>query len=227
MIFRFSTLKAFTDSMRPKNIAFKNAFAQFRYKLGSKWNSQIFNGQISRRSYASYVYFDGPTSGPRYSFSTWYNSKYIKIGAVAVLFIGLTHIEKAPVTKRRRLMLCPQWVENKVGQMSYRSIMAEYGNYVLPENSLTAIKVKNVMRRLIYAAQHYHDPETGEEQNLFEDLHSKSIPVTDWKIHVIDDVAMHRETPNAFVIGDGKVFVFRSILPLCLSLIHISEPTRH
>lgn len=215
MLFRLSSLRAFPKYKNPQNAAFKGVFTQLKYKAGIKSNYSYFYGNNSRRLYASYVYFDGKSTGPRFPFNAWYSSRYFTIGAAVLLFIGFTHIEKAPVTKRKRLMLCPQWLEKKVGQMSYKSIMAEYGNYVLPDNSLTSIKVKNVMKRLIYAAQHYHDPETGEEQNLFEDMHTRSIPVTDWKIHVIDDVAMRRETPNAFVIGDGKVFVFRSILPLC------------
>jgi Zn-dependent protease with chaperone function len=34
----------------------------------------------------------------------------------------------------------------------------------------------------------------------------------EWEIHVIDDP---RAPPNAFVLPGGKVFVFRSILPIC------------
>ncbi|VEU19763.1 DEKNAAC100765 [Brettanomyces naardenensis] len=102
-----------------------------------------------------------------------------------------------------------------MAKMSYNSIMAQYNKYILPANSPTSIRVRKVMNRLIFAAEHYNDPDTGTPENLFENMKGRNIPAEDWKIHVIDDIAMHQESPNAFVIGDGKVFVFRSILPLC------------
>lgn len=188
---------------------FRPHFSASRGKRG------FFSGN---RRYANYVYFDGPR-GNRGGYNNFFfgsrPKKYVTYTAVIFGLICATHVEQAPVTHRRRLMLCPRWVEDDVGKMSYRSIMSQYGDWMLPERSPTAIRVKRVMGRLIYAAQNYHDPDSGKVVNLFEDLNRKTIPVTDWKIHVIDDVAMGRETPNAFVIGDGKVFVFRSILPLC------------
>ncbi|QPG76577.1 hypothetical protein FOA43_003968 [Brettanomyces nanus] len=188
---------------------FSSAFKRFSRRQFSN-NVHFF----SRRQ-ASYYYFDKPRSTTQGLFLTPQHKKFLTYAGIILGVIVVSHIEEAPVTHRKRLMLCPQWLEDDLGKISYRSIMAQYGRYVLPDNNSTAIRVRKVMSRLIHAAENYRDPETGQPQNLFTSMGGKSIPFNEWKIHVIDDVAMRQETPNAFVIGDGKVFVFRSILPLC------------
>lgn len=135
-------------------------------------------------------------------------------GAVVVFFI-LSHIEKAPVTHRYRLMVTANWVEDMFTASSFRQVMSQYGQYILPENHPISRRVRKIMVRLISAAHDYTDPETGERINLFTSLGRSDIPLDEWEFFVIDDVSMGQPSPNAFVIGGGKVFIFRSILPIC------------
>lgn len=182
--------------------------------------------QYRRRGTPTYVYFDGSgrQSYNRWSYFNWYNNfKNMSVqqkrvvysfGAVVFFFI-VTHIEEAPVTHRYRLMITAEWVENFVTNQSFRQVMSEYGNYVLPKNDPVTKQVSRIMVRLISAAHDYKDPVTGERLNLFTNLGKSDIPLENWQFYVIDDVAMNKPTPNAFVIGGGKVFIFKSLLPIC------------
>lgn len=134
-------------------------------------------------------------------------------GAVA-LFLVL-HIQQAPVTHRYRLMITAEWIENMVTNSSFEEVMQQYGAYVLPKTHPISRQVSSIMVRLISAAHDYRDPDTGEHINLFTYLGKTDIPLADWEYYVIDDVRMGQPSPNAFVIGGGKVFIFKSILPIC------------
>ncbi|KAK9462947.1 peptidase family M48-domain-containing protein [Lipomyces oligophaga] len=112
------------------------------------------------------------------------------LGGTAVLVV--THIEPAPVSGRRRLLLFGPWLENKFGQQQYEQLLSQYRGRILPESAPDAVRVSRVMKRLIKVA------------GMSDDI--------DWKIHVIVDP---KTPPNAFVLPGGKVFVFSSILPLC------------
>lgn len=186
---------------------------------GIRGTSQFFlkNSRQSYRSYSKYYYFNDPGHGkPKQAFAwTPFIGFTVLASAAAISGVYFTHQEATPVTGRKRFMICPQWLEDKVGEMSYQQIMAQYGKFILPQDDPTSIQVIEIMHKLIDASTNYNDPSTGAKENLFENTKTKTVPKTNWKIQVIDDVSMGQETPNAFVIGDGKVFVFRSILPLC------------
>ncbi|KAH3667418.1 hypothetical protein OGAPHI_003067 [Ogataea philodendri] len=169
------------------------------------------------RFYSTYHHFGNKTSRTGWTIElTPKGRRNLAIGGAGLAVVVATHLEQAPVTHRTRLMLAPAWMESWTAESSYKGLIQQYHNAILPQNHPTTIRVKNIMTRLIAAAQNFVDPETGERTNLFEDLRSHTLPAIDWKIHVIDDVnrVSGRPTPNAFVIGDGKVFVFRSILQL-------------
>lgn len=182
------------------------------------------NYSFGRRNRPDYIYFDGPVKQRNYSYndfrSSWRNMNIQQkrivyaFGGVVFFFI-LSHIEEAPVTHRLRLMITANWIENMVTRSSFREVMSQYGNFVLPDNHPISRQVAKIMVRLISAAHDYPDPETGARINLFTNLGKPDIPLEDWEFYVIDDVAMGEPTPNAFVIGGGKVFIFRSILPIC------------
>ena len=65
---------------------------------------------------------------------------------------------------------------------AYKSLLDQYGDKLLPDNHPYQRMCENVVARLA--------PVTGLEG-------------VDWKVHVIKD-----DTPNAFVIPGGKIFVF-------------------
>lgn len=167
-----------------------------------------FNGAKQQGySYRDYRNFWSNMSGPQRRVA-------YGLGGVVVVFL-VTHVQEAPVTHRWRLMTTPEWIERIVTRSSFRGVMGEFGNSVLPESHPVSRQVAKVMVRLINAAHDYPDPETGRRLNLFTELGKADIPLDEWRFYVIDDVAMGRPTPNAFVIGGGKVFIFRSILPIC------------
>jgi metalloendopeptidase OMA1, mitochondrial len=187
----------------------------------------------SNRQKPTYVYFDGSKQygygqrnryGSRWSFRDMYYGfwnmdphrrriVYGCGGAVALFFI--LHIQQAPVTNRYRLMVTAEWIENMVTNSNFQEVMDQYGKYVLPQNHPISRQVSSIMVRLISAAHDYIDPETGERMNLFTILGKNDIPLSEWEYYVIDDVSMGQPSPNAFVIGGGKVFIFKSILPIC------------
>ncbi|ODV84689.1 hypothetical protein CANARDRAFT_200182 [[Candida] arabinofermentans NRRL YB-2248] len=176
--------------------------------------------QYYKRSYATYKHFNNQTSrgGNVYQFAWTPKAKRnTVIAGVVLACVVISNIEEAPVSHRKRLMLTPLWVENKMAANAYDQVVNQYGRAILPDSHPITQRVKKVMYRLINASQDYVDPVTGKHLNLFADTKTHTLPkrAIGWKIHVIDDVDLTKnQTPNAFVIGDGKVFVFRSILKL-------------
>ncbi|CDK30056.1 unnamed protein product [Kuraishia capsulata CBS 1993] len=143
----------------------------------------------------------------------------VYIGSAAlILFIGM-NLDEAPVSGRLRVLWVPKWLERRVGDYGYRSVLSEFRGSILPPSDPRSVQVTRVMSRIIEAAK--------KEQSKHEGLGSKghSVPLhdgatvghheddgVDWKIHVVNDPS---QPPNAFVLPNGKVFVFSSILPIC------------
>ncbi|KAG0668802.1 metalloendopeptidase [Maudiozyma exigua] len=124
---------------------------------------------------------------------------------LAVIFGGgtlfyLTHREEAPVSSRKRFIWIPRWLELKIGNHTYKSILRETGNSILPENHPLTKKVESVFGKIVEAA--YKDP--AIDKSLLDGIQ--------WRIHVVNDPT---QPPNAFVLPGGKVFVFSSILGIC------------
>ncbi|KAF9890870.1 hypothetical protein FE257_005446 [Aspergillus nanangensis] len=94
------------------------------------------------------------------------------------------------MTGRRRFNCVSHNQELQMGEESYREILNEVRGRILPENHPLAVRVDQVLQRLIPLA-----PLEGAQ----------------WKVHVIDDMDMK----NAFVLPGGKVFVYTGILPIC------------
>lgn len=203
-----------------KNILRKDFVSSTTFSRNSHYNGR------GRRT--EYVYFDEPANNRNYyrqgGWKRWYyiwqnmNQSQRKVvyagGGLFGIFI-VSHIQEAPVTKRYRLMITAEWIENMVTKSSFNQVIQEYGRFILPDSHPVSKRVASIMVRLISAAHDYQDPETGERINLFTSLGKSDIPLDKWEFYVIDDVAMNQPSPNAFVIGGGKVFIFRSILPIC------------
>ncbi|KAG7722856.1 hypothetical protein KL929_003883 [Ogataea haglerorum] len=169
------------------------------------------------RFYATYHHFGNRTTRTGRTFQlTRTGRRNLTIAGAGIAVLVATHIEQAPVTHRSRLMIAPAWMELWSANSSYKALINQYHGAILPASHPATLRVKAIMARLIKAAENYIDPDTGERANLFADLKTETIPAIEWKIHVIDDVnrVAGKPTPNAFVIGDGKVFVFRSIMQM-------------
>lgn len=118
-----------------------------------------------------------------------------KYGSGAVVAGGTvyyaSHLETVEITHRRRLMTISPEAEADVSKESYKAIMDEFGRQLLPASDPRTKFVKKVVEPLIRASG-------------MKDL--------EWEVHVIES-----DTPNAFVIPGGKIFVFSGILPIALN----------
>ncbi|KAG0265308.1 hypothetical protein BG011_005008 [Mortierella polycephala] len=117
----------------------------------------------------------------------FYDKRYQVIGGAVTVGGGLyyvTHLEKVPMTGRRRFMDVSVHQEEMMAKEAYN----HYQHQMLPDNHPYTLYVRRIAQRIIRAA--------GME-NL------------DWEFHVI-----HSDEKNAFVLPGGKVFVFTGILPV-------------
>lgn len=126
--------------------------------------------------------------------------KYIGIAAGGGSIFYLTHLEEAPVSGRRRFIWIPPYLESKIGNYTYKSILSQTQNAILPQNDRTTQRVSRVFSRILEAA--YKDPTV--DKSVLEGIN--------WKVHVVNDP---QAPPNAFVLPGGKVFVFSSMLRIC------------
>lgn len=136
----------------------------------------------------------------------WRNIAFSRTGAtVGAAGIGfyLYNLDEAPFTHRRRFLWVPYWLEKKVGDYSYRQIMAQYSAALVPPQDPIYFRVLNIMNKLLATA---FDNLDHDERHL---RHLKSL---DWDIHVVGGSS---QPPNAFVLPDGKIFIFASMLPIC------------
>ncbi|KAJ8101990.1 peptidase M48 [Lipomyces tetrasporus] len=88
-------------------------------------------------------------------------------------------------------MVVSENLERRLGDYQYQQLLRQYRHTILAPNHPAAVRVQNVMKRLIQVSD---------------------LPDLRWEIHVVNDP---HESPNAFVLPGGKVFVFSSILPIC------------
>ncbi|EGV63887.1 metalloendopeptidase [Yamadazyma tenuis] len=155
----------------------------------------------SPRSHATYKRFENSQS---YDFSRLVSSKPL---LYTVLGLGAFYVynqDEAPFTNRRRFLWVPYWMEKRVGDMSYRQILLQYKKQIVPHSDPIYAKVSGIVNRLLEAAfENSRDPKQIE--------HLKSLK---WEIHVIQ-VNPKETPPNAFILPNGKIFIFSSILPIC------------
>ncbi|EEB09315.1 metallopeptidase Oma1 [Schizosaccharomyces japonicus yFS275] len=117
---------------------------------------------------------------------------YKRLGVIAATGAGiyyLTHLERVPISERRRFNDVSLQFEERMAEQAYQETMMQYGMNMLPSSHPTVQYVARVMKKIIAVSG---------MQNLR------------WELHVIRD-----PTPNAFVLPGGKVFVFEGILPIC------------
>lgn len=149
-----------------------------------------------RRFYATYRGFNRTSRGAAGA-ALLANPTAQKLLGGGVVVGGLfyaTHLEEAPITKRKRFLWVGEGLEAMVGDQSYQLILQETQGLLLPDSHPYSRKVVKIMADLVAASQ------------------SPALQKLDWKIHVVNDP---HQPPNAFVLPGGKVFVYASILPVC------------
>lgn len=146
----------------------------------------------SLRSYATYRSFKNSRIGPLDYLGLLY--RHWKAVTVVVAGGGVfyyTHLERAPISNRRRFMVVSKEMEQSIGSEGYDEVLKQYGSKLLPEHHPQVLRVKRIMKNIIKVSG-------------LDDL--------DWRVHVVNDPSA---SPNAFVLPSGKVFVFNTILPIC------------
>ncbi|KAL7662530.1 Peptidase M48 domain-containing protein [[Candida] zeylanoides] len=166
--------------------------------------------------HAAYNRF-GPRPGapPRAVLARWLysrNAVYVGVAAAAVCAYNL---ERAPVTGRVRLLWVPHWLERKIGDYSYRQILAQYRHQLVPPSDPAYARVSRVMNRLLEAAAARGSAPSalgGGPGGAAGAGAPGALGGAAWQIHIVNAPA---EPPNAFILPNGKIFIFSSILPVC------------
>ncbi|CUM64438.1 uncharacterized protein PRCAT00002042001 [Priceomyces carsonii] len=162
-------------------------------------HNSYFNYPV--RKYATYRRFNG-TNGPTLQ-DVLKSRKTVYVGLSLVGFY-LYNQDEAPYTHRRRFLWIPYWLETKIGDYSYRQILYQYNNQILPENNPLYGRVSNVMNKLL----------TSALLGTMDEKQKRHLQSLGWRIHIIE-VDPRKVPPNAFVLPNGKIFIFSSILPIC------------
>lgn len=155
---------------------------------------------VSSRPYATYKRFSN--CGPEFDFSRLLTNRYLAYFLAGSAALYVYNLDAAPFTGRRRLLWIPYWLENKIGDYTYRQLLYQYQNRIVPQSDPHYAQILKVMNRLLATAlDNTHDPS--------QVAHLKSL---NWTIHVIETP---QDPPNAFILPNGKIFIFSSILPIC------------
>jgi len=102
-----------------------------------------------------------------------------------------THLQEVPVTGRVRYLSVSDKQLKDLADMAYEDLLKKFRSAILPKSHPTSLAVERVARRIIGSSD-------------FPQL--KTLP---WEFHVVQS-----PEANAFVLPNGKVFVFTGILPI-------------
>lgn len=159
---------------------------------------------IQIRPYASYRRFNNSQSS-----TNIYEHYLLLLTSRKALYIGggllgfyLFNLHEAPFTHRLRFIWIPFWIETKIGDYSYRQIMSQYGSMILPHLNPLYGRISSIMNKLLATAIANNEDQT--QKRHLKELH--------WEINIIQNDSL---PPNAFILPNGKIFIFSSILPIC------------
>jgi len=174
----------------------------FQNNLGNQHKSSFGNGNRSFHSTSSNQFFYSKAARiilplALTGFRTWIfkGGIFFRIGVICSLLASVTggyvllNQETAPITGRSRVVTFTESEEKELGQMGYDEVIESYADYILPDNNNLQNSVKRIAKRLIDATNR-------------SDL--------DWECHVINS-----ESVNAFVLPNGKIFVFSGLFQVC------------
>lgn len=154
--------------------------------------------RFPRRTYATYKRFQ-PTEPLNVARLVSNRTFLYLVGGGAAFYAY--NLDEAPVTHRLRFLWVPYWLEKKIGDYSYRQIMYQYGSQLAPATDPQYRQTTRVMNRLLAAA-------IASTKDPKQAAHLKLLP---WLIQIIDGP----EPPNAFILPNGKIFIFSLIFPIC------------
>lgn len=160
-----------------------------------------FSTQFYTRN-ASYRRFNN--TSPQISLANIFRSRWTLYVSGGALAFYLYNLDEAPVTHRYRFLWVPYWLEKKIGDYSYSQILYQYKNQIAPPSDPAYRQILKIMNNLLSSAiQSLPDPRQKE--------HIKNLK---WQIHIIRSDAS-ADPPNAFILPNGKIFIFSSIFPIC------------
>ncbi|GAQ38240.1 metalloendopeptidase [Aspergillus tubingensis] len=149
--------------------------------------SQSRHFSESARSRAKYNRFEEP------QFPRLQDGEHLQFWLVLIAVGGsfyVYNLETVELTGRTRFNCVSDDLEKQMGDHEYHAIMNTAEGLILPPWHHISQEVTRVFERLIA-----HTP----------------VQDTKWEVHVINDMSEQ----NAFVLPNGKVFVYTGILPVC------------
>lgn len=153
------------------------------------------------RHYSSYRRFNNSHSHAKVRYLV-YNGYFLYFVAGCAVFY-VYNLDSAPYTGRKRFLWIPYWLEKKIGDYAYQQLLEKYKNHHTFGPPLQ--QAQRVMNRLLTTA-------IDSTKDLKQKAHLQSL---DWKIHIIYALDPTQEPPNAFILPNGKIFIFSDILPIC------------
>jgi hypothetical protein len=128
------------------------------------------------------------------------------------------HLEKVPSTGRWRFIDVSNRQEKQMGDESFQQVLQENRGQLLPSNDKRVKFVHSVAERIVAAAQQSDHPsdhlELGAAGGGLKSGGDTHRPTADgsvqWEVFVIKS-----DEKNAFVLPNGKIFVYSGILPVC------------
>ncbi|XP_051929145.1 metalloendopeptidase OMA1, mitochondrial [Hippocampus zosterae] len=112
------------------------------------------------------------------------------VGAIISILLLLTHLDQSPVTGRTRLLVFSRQNYMELAAFTSKAYMEEFGDRLLPESDARHRVVEQVVQHL--ARRNQDLPEMAD---------------VDWSVHVVQS-----DDSNAFVLPNGKVFIFTGML---------------
>lgn len=156
------------------------------------------------RSYATYKGFNNK-SGSQFSIADLIRNRNFHYVIGGCVGFYLYNLNEAPFTHRYRFLWVPYWMEKKIGDYSYSQIISQFRGQLLPSSDPQYRKIREIMNKLLATAiDNTPDPKQA--------AHLKSL---DWSISIIQVQDPRKEPPNAFILPNGKIFIFSSIFPIC------------
>ncbi|XP_077463322.1 metalloendopeptidase OMA1, mitochondrial [Stigmatopora argus] len=110
--------------------------------------------------------------------------------AVVTALLVFTHLDQSPVTGRTRLLVFSRQNYMEFAALTSKAYMEEFGELMLPKSDARHQAVERVVEHL--AQRNLDLPEMAN---------------VDWTVHVVQS-----DTTNAFVLPNGKVFMFTGML---------------
>lgn len=133
----------------------------------------------------------------------------VVVGGAGVYYY--VHLERVPDTGRLRFIDISVAQEKALGQESFEQTMRQYRGQILPANDRRVQQVRRVAERIVAAAQAHQEQGSLDANHLaWAGGSATQHADTEWQVFVIQS-----KEKNAFVLPNGKIFVFSGILPIC------------